>query len=108
MAKGQDGKRELEVQVTGPDVFADPVLIARLTGGAGRVYLGTPVRAFEGRQASFIFPVKTRRNHPGLEAGIELSFTLSDEGSKQTTMWAQQFEYHLLPVGMSEGTAPAQ
>ncbi len=107
-AGGQEDGRTLEVMVTGPSAFADPVLIARPTGGLGRIYLGTPVRAFEGRQASFVFPVKTRRDRPGLEAGVELSFTLSDEGSKQNTMWAQQFEYHLLPTGTSGGDEPAQ
>jgi len=107
-AKGTGNERELVVQVTGPDAFADPVLIARPTGGAGRVYLGTPVRAFEGAQAFFTFPVKARRNHPGLEAGVEFSFTLSDEGSNQNGMWAQQFEYHLLPADVSGGKTPAQ
>ncbi|MEO0962744.1 MAG: protein-disulfide reductase DsbD domain-containing protein, partial [Pseudomonadota bacterium] len=60
----------LEIVVAAPSDFTDPVLIAEPNGGEGRVYLGSPTRTLDQGQASFVFPVKTRRKHAGLEAGV--------------------------------------
>lgn len=92
-----DGAAYLEVQVTGPSRLVNPVLIAEPTGGEGRIYLGTPERIHEADRATFTFPVKTRRTHAGLEAGVEFAFTFADEGAGSDTLWAQQFKYHLEP-----------
>ena len=87
----------LEIMVTAPSDFTDPVLIAEPTGGEGRVYLGSPTRALNEGQASFVFPVKTRRKHAGLEAGVAFTITLGDE-TANGTQWAQQFQYSLPPA----------
>lgn len=87
----------LEIMVAAPSDFTDPVLIAEPTGGEGRVYLGSPTRTLDEGQASFVFPVKTRRKHAGLEAGVVFTITLGDETANGTS-WAQQFAYSLPPA----------
>ncbi len=100
----QDQASFLEITVAAPSGFTDPVLIAEPTGGEGRVYLGSPTRALDERQAGFVFPVKTRRKHAGLEAGVVFTITLGDE-TANGTQWAQQFEYSLPPARSRDGHA---
>lgn len=87
----------LEIAIAAPAELNDPVLIAEPTGGEGRVYLGSPTRVLDEEQARFVFPVKTRRNHAGLDAGVAFTITLGDRATTGVH-WAQQFEYHLLPA----------
>ncbi|MGD1935412.1 MAG: protein-disulfide reductase DsbD domain-containing protein [Candidatus Phaeomarinobacter sp.] len=93
----RDGEMHLEVAIAAPAALVDPLLIAEPTGGGGRVYLGTPDRSIDGNRATFMFPVKTRRNHAGLEGGVEFAFTVADKGQEPGGWWAQRFEYLLLP-----------
>lgn len=100
----KDQKTFLEIAVAGPADLVDPVLIAEPTGGDGRVYLGSPTRTLEDAQAHFVFPVKNRRNHAGLEAGVAFTITLGDE-TASGARWAQQFEHHMMPANAPDRDA---
>lgn len=100
----EDQAAFLDIMVAAPSNFTDPVLIAEPTGGEGRVYLGSPTRTLDEGQASFVFPVKTRRKHAGLDAGVVFTITLGDE-TADGTHWAQQFEYSLPPAKSQDADA---
>lgn len=97
-AMSRGGKDYMQVIVDARKPLQNPALIAVPTGGDGRVYVGTPQTNVEGTQAVFEFPVKALKNRPGMDAGIEFSFTFADhvderEDPTHPPLWAQQFTY---------------
>jgi len=96
-----DDAQYLEIEVTAPQDFDTPVLVAEPVGGDGHVYLGTPEVTTDGSSARFIFPVRAHKTRPGLEAGVAFRLTLADMRAAATaedTKWAQQFDAEILPA----------
>lgn len=87
VASGKEGYGtvlHLEVAASGP--LADPRLIVEQTGGAARVYFGTPRMSADGARAVADIPVRALPASPGLEAGARLLITLADSGRAHTAI----------------------
>lgn len=89
----------LHVTVQAGAPLTNPVLIAELTGGPARIWLGEPDTRIDGKSAVFVFPVKIRKGGPGLGDGAKLAFTFADMPDETAGLpqWSQHFDFHLAP-----------